>query len=201
MTTSAPVCEELTKEQMIRSDLRLADLPVSRHGDILTARSPAFPTWSWASVQGRRLVHNYVLAEWFRKGCRVQISAEITPSFGSLHSCQGFEPPRTLRLHGPLLSTTLTRRCSDDRHYCYYFCYPSKQPLVPLDVKPDYMITGNCEVYLLQVVVFPKPDLDFFHNYTLSMGLVLSPVKAESLTFQRVGTWENKLIPQKAGSI
>ena len=41
MTTSAPICDELTKEWMIKSDLRLADLSVSQHGDILRVRTLA----------------------------------------------------------------------------------------------------------------------------------------------------------------
>ena len=165
-----------------------------------TVRSPTFPTWSWASVRGTDVRDFWCIEKWFEKDCRVQISVETIPSLGSLPDNQKCEPPRTLTLNGPIMSTALRHR---PKTYGVTHYYPAKQPLAQLSVHYDHEILENREVYLSQIVVFhlklDDPNIRF--TDPLSSGLVLLPVEADSLTFQRVGTWDNVWERDAPGSV
>ena len=151
-----------------------------------TVRSSAYPTWSWASMHGTDFEKFYHAKEWFTKERRVQISIEKFAALGLPPNSQNCEPPRALRVHGPLLSTSL--RQTSPRIYS-----PAKQPLALILVWLDHMIPENREVYLLQVVRYDKvcDEQERCSPPDRCSGLVLLPVEAETLTFQRVGVWEN----------
>ena len=150
-------------------------------------RSPEFPTWSWASVRGTDFYQQLGMRRYLDSNCQVQILVEEVPSLVWLPDNQTREPPRILRVHGPVISTVLKGRYRD--------FYSATQPSVRISVWPDCdFMPGNSEVYLLQVVLFDTkfeyPDTRIIVNRP-SIGLVLLLVAAEPLTFQRVGTWEN----------
>lgn len=142
-----------------------------------TSRSTLSPTWSWASVEGARLMSFYHPSRYSKFPPTFHTWLEsIDDSFSMNKSHQ----PKGVHLRGPLLHRKLKRDengafLTEDCRLWSSCCHPD----IPL---PDTIDV----VYLVLVDAYWPGCHQVDHH-----GLILVPTSCETSTYQRVGVWRH----------